>query len=199
MKRRPLILILCVSMLALAVWVGGGLRGEKPATGWTEVAPGIWRTAAMPHGHALVADGHALLIDCPQDPAGLLKDAKVKQIDAVLLTHHHRDTCALAAKFVKDKVPVRAPKASAEWLSPAGVAKFWAESIPLRNSRTSYFVVPEGIDGIDFSLDDGQTIDWRGWRGKVIATPGHSRDHVAFSATRDQGHPPLIFFGDALA
>ena len=199
MKRRPLILILSVALLMVTVWFAEGLRGEKPAPAWREVAPGIWRSTAMPHGHALVADGHVLLIDAPHDPARLLRDAKVTQIDAVLLTHHHRDTCALAAKFIKDKMPVRAPKASSDWLSPAAVTKFWAESIPLRNSRTSYFVVPEGINGIDFSLEDGQTIDWRGWQVKVIATPGHSRDHVAFAATLEKDQLPWIFCGDALA
>src|SRR5258706_14517956 len=58
-------------------------------------------------------------------------------------------------------------------------------------------MVPVGFDGIDFSLDGGQTIDWRGWSLKVIATPGHSRDHLAFAATKAGGD--LIFCGDALA
>ena len=48
-------------------------------------------------------------------PADALKAHGIKKIDAVLLTHHHRDTCAAAGKYLADKVPVRAPKASAAW------------------------------------------------------------------------------------
>src|SRR5262245_41949948 len=197
MRRRPLALLASLSALALAAWLGGVLRGEKPAAAWQQVAPGIWRTSAMPHGQALVSDGHALLIDCPHDPSALLKAAKISEIDAVLLTHHHHDTSALAADFVAKKIPVRASKQSADWLSPAAVAKFWSESIPLRNSRTAYFVHPVGIDGIDYSLGD-QTFAWRGWSIRVVPTPGHSRDHVAFAVTREAGQL-WVFCGDALA
>ncbi len=198
MRRRPLALMLSLGALALAAWLGGSLRGERPVAEWEQVAPGLWRTSAMPHGHALVAGGHALLLDCPHDIEGLRKDAKVSEIDAVLLTHHHHDTCALAAEFIAKKIPVRASKLSADWLAPAAVARFWRESIPLRNSRTAYFVDPVGIDGIDYSLDS-QVIDWRGWWVRVVPTPGHSRDHLAFAATREVGQAPWVFCGDALA
>src|SRR5262249_2945581 len=150
MPRRRLLALASVMVFGAVVWLAG-LRGEKPTPPWSEVAPGVWRTAAMPFGHALVADGHALLIDAPHDPAPLLKDARVSQIDAVLLTHHHHDTCAKAADLLAAKVPVRAPKASAEWLTVAGVKKHWQESIPLRGSRTAYFVVPTGFDGVECS------------------------------------------------
>lgn len=199
MRRRPMLVALCVLVCTLAVWLGNNLHGEKPTPSWVEIAPGIWRTSAAPHGHALVADGRALLIDAPHDAADLREHAKVTAVDAVLLTHHHFDTCAKAAEFLAAKVPVRAPKASAEWLTPEAVKKFWLESIPLRNSRTAYFVLPTGLDGVDCSLDDGQTIDWRGWSIRVIGTPGHARDHVAFALTREKNAAPWIFCGDAIA
>ncbi len=103
-----------------------------------------------------------------------------------------------SATFSRPRSPSCAAKTSAEFLAPAAVMKFWRESIPLRTSQTAYFMAPAGFDGIDFSLSDGQTIDWRGWSIRVIATPGHSRDHMAFAATHDQS-PPIIFCGDALA
>jgi glyoxylase-like metal-dependent hydrolase (beta-lactamase superfamily II) len=115
------------------------------------------------------------------------------------LTHHHRDTCAAAGKLLRDGVPVRAPKESAEWLIPDKVAKYWQESIPLRQSRTAYLVVPEGLKGIDCSLTDGQTISWNGWTVRVLATPGHSPDHVAFMASRGKDGKRLLFCGDAFA
>ena len=70
---------------------------------------------------------------------------------------------------------VRAPKASAEWLTPANVEKYWKESLPLRSSRTAYLVVPAGIDDIDCSLEDGQKIDWHGWSLQVVASRAQGR------------------------
>jgi glyoxylase-like metal-dependent hydrolase (beta-lactamase superfamily II) len=198
-RRRWAMVTATFCILGLAIWLGGFLRGERPGGEWKEIAPGVWRTADMPFGYALVNENHALLIDCPQSARSLKAQAKVETVDFVLLTHHHLDTCASMSDFLSARTPVRAAKASSEFLAPAAVKKFWQESIPLRNSRTAYFMVPVGFDGIDFSLDDGQTIDWRGWSLKVIATPGHSRDHLAFAATREKNQSPLVFCGDALA
>jgi glyoxylase-like metal-dependent hydrolase (beta-lactamase superfamily II) len=100
--------------------------------------------------------------------------------------------------FLAAKVPVRAPKASADLLSIEGVKKYWQDSLPLRNSRTNYLVVPVGFDGIDFSLDDKQEIDWHGWKLHIVATPGHSRDHIAIKAQKGDS-APIIFCGDALS
>src|SRR5262249_39288828 len=82
---------------------------------------------------------------------------------------------------------------------PDKVAKYWQESLPLRNSRTAYLVVAEGLPGIDSSLADGQAIDWHGWTVRVVATPGHARDHLAFPARQGTDGPLLLFCGDALA
>lgn len=210
-RRTTAVLLASVSIVAFAAWMGGILHGERPKADWKQIAPGVWRTAEMPYGYALVSDSHALLIDCPQSADGLKPAAKVEQIDGVLLTHHHFDSCARIGDFLAAKVPVRAAKTSAEFLAPAAVKKFWQDSIPLRNSRTAYFMAPIGFDGVDFSLDDGQKIDWRGWSLKVIATPGHSRDHLAFAASPPGSRPgfaqtlrpglgqTFVFCGDALA
>jgi len=199
MKRRGWALLATCIGVAAIVWLGTSTHGARPNAKWSEVAPSIWRSNDAPYGYALVADGHALLIDAPQPIDGLREAAMVKTVDRVLLTHHHYDGCAHAAAMIKEGMPVAAPKAGSPWLMPAEVRKFWQESIPLRNSRTAYFVLPEGIDGIDCSLDDGQTIDWRGWSIRVVATPGHSRDHVSFLATRDKKEAAVCFCGDVVA
>src|SRR5262249_19691983 len=87
-----------------------------------------------------------------------------------------------------------------------GVRTYWRDSLPLRTSRTAYLVFPEGMAGVDCSLSDGQTIDWGGWSIRVVATPGHSSDHVAYAARKASrgreapGDSPLLLFcGDALA
>jgi glyoxylase-like metal-dependent hydrolase (beta-lactamase superfamily II) len=193
---------LCVLTVAVAAWLSGADDKDKSKNaGWAEIAHGILRSPGLPAGYALTDGDTAMLIDAPVSAEGL-KAHGVKKIDAVLLTHHHRDTCAALGKYLAEKVPVRAPKASAEWLTPENVRKYWRESLPLRNSRANYFVVPEGFDGIEFSLDDGQKFDWHGWSIQVVATPGHSRDHVSFLASGGRKPPDSRLYalvGDALA
>jgi len=212
MKFHYPIVVLSLGILGAAVWLGAQKAEEgKTANDWKQVAPGIYRSPGMPAGYALIAGEHALLIDAPTHADGLKKHG-VRTIDAVLLTHHHRDTAAFAGHFLAQHVPVRAPRASAEWLTSEGVRAYWRTSLPLRTSQTTYLVLPEGLDGVDCSLSDGQTIDWNSWRVHVVATPGHSRDHVAFAVVRSQrsgngsnGSSPVasasglfLFCGDAL-
>jgi glyoxylase-like metal-dependent hydrolase (beta-lactamase superfamily II) len=177
--------------LAFVAWLSNA-DTKKPTVGWKEIASGILRTHVMPYGYAVVVDGHALLIDAPHGSAGL--DAKVERI---LVTHHHRDSVATLQSFLDSKVRVSASKLATEALSVEGVKKHWAESIPLRGSKTSYFVVPNGFADVEFNLEDGQTIEWRGKKIQVIATPGHTRDHLAF-ALQDKDSP-VIFCGDAIS
>jgi glyoxylase-like metal-dependent hydrolase (beta-lactamase superfamily II) len=150
-------------------------------------SPVVHVCTTEPRAYLIEANDRGVLIDCPDD-----LPAPPVPVDFVLLTHHHRDSVGGVQKFLDSNVPVRANKLSADWLTTANVAKFWKESIPLRNSRTAYFVHPTGFDGIDCTLADGQTIDWQGLKIEVIGTPGHSPDHLAF-AVGDKA-----FVGDAV-
>jgi glyoxylase-like metal-dependent hydrolase (beta-lactamase superfamily II) len=189
----------CLFAVVGVAWMSGpgqDLPGKGEA--WTEVAPGVLRSAGLPAGYALRSGERALLIDAPSGVAGL-RAGGVKKIDGVLLTHHHRDTCAAAGQLLRDGIPVRASKESAEWLTPEKVTKFWQESLPLRQSRSAYLVVPVGLAGVDCSLADAQMIGWQGWKIRVLATPGHSPDHVAFVAQKGEAGKRLLFCGDAFA
>src|SRR5207253_3752123 len=106
----------------------------------------------------------------------------IKKIGAVLRTHHHRDSCAFAAEYLRENIPVRAAESAAPLLKPDGVAKYWRESLPLRSSRTAYLVVPEGLADIDCSLKDGQNVKAGDWTIETIATPGHTFNHLSFAA-----------------
>jgi glyoxylase-like metal-dependent hydrolase (beta-lactamase superfamily II) len=199
MLRRCAILLIGLSLPLLALWLGAAAAPLKPE-GFDEVVPGVYRLAGSPTAYVLIEGESAIVIDAPArlaDARAPLARCGVKTIDFVLLTHHHRDTCEAATAFLKAGVPVRAAKASADWLAPDKVAKYWQDSIPLRNSRTAYLVHPTGLAGIDTSLVDGQTISWKGWTIQVVATPGHSADHVAYAARRKEAEPPIVFCGDA--
>ena len=181
MTKHRLPGLLSLAAVALVGWLSGADRGKPPEASWVEVHPGVLRTRSLPAGYALVDGSTALLIDAPQD-AGGLKAHGIKHVDGVLLTHHHRDTCAAVSRFLADGTAVRAAKASAEWLTPENVRKHWQTALPLRTSRAAYLVVPLGLAGIQYTLAPEQTIDWHGWTITIVETPGHARDHLAFLA-----------------
>ena len=213
----------CLCLLLATVWL---VRGERTNNRWREIPPGVWRSVGLPCGYALIDGDAALLIGASRSID--LQSLNVRRVDRCLLTHHHRDTSALARELIAAGIVVQAPKASAEWLHSEGVRRFWTACLPelitgkepALKERTfnafNYLVHPSGIDQIDCSLEDGQTMDWRGWRLTVVATPGHSRDHVSFAANHRVGQvsnlpgtqwqvenlpheAELIFCGDAFA
>ncbi|HEY3788831.1 MAG TPA: MBL fold metallo-hydrolase, partial [Urbifossiella sp.] len=196
MRARILLASLCIIMVGAIAWLSrAGSRDAKLQT-WEKIADGIFRTQRGPFGYAIVSGKKAVLIDAVVPPE-TVKELGAEAIEAVLLTHHHRDTAAFAAAYRKAGVAVRAAKESADWVTPAGVAKYWADSIPLRNSRTAYFVLAEGAPGADCTLEDGKNIEFDEWSIMPIATPGHSRDHFAFLAKKPTSASAFLFCGDA--
>lgn len=184
------------------------------AVRWSEVAPGVWRTGSAPFGHALVADQRCLLIGAPVGITPETLPPHVTSCELVLLTHHHRDSCANAAAFIAARIPVRAPQLSEAYLSVAGVAAYWEKSMPrvpldrfpALTERYwgdwTYLVHPVGIAGVVYDLDEGAELTWRGWTITAVSTPGHSKDHTAFLAMRSDrsnSSGPICFCGDAIA
>jgi glyoxylase-like metal-dependent hydrolase (beta-lactamase superfamily II) len=198
MRSRVLLAVVCISVVAVAAWFSAADPKADALKIWVKVDEGIYRTKEMPHCYALVSGEKALLIDASVPPE-TIAELGVKTVEAVLLTHHHRDAVEFASEYRKKGVAVRAPKESAEWIKPENVAKFWKESIPLRNSRTAYFVLPFGIEGVDCTIEENKSIGFAGWRIAPIATPGHSRAHFAYlcKPAGDTKGPAILFSGDA--
>jgi glyoxylase-like metal-dependent hydrolase (beta-lactamase superfamily II) len=194
MRPRLFLAAPCLAAVAAVAWLCHARL--QPAIGaWVEVMPGVFRTKQAPYGYAVVHGGRAVLIDAPVSPVAT-NALRADAIDAVLLTHAHRDTAAHAAAYRKAGVAVRAAKEGAEWLTPEGVTKAWKDAVPLRNSRTGYFLLPEGVPGIDCTLEPGKAIALGPWTVTPVATPGHSRDHLAFRLTKADG-TNVVCCGDA--
>ncbi|MCS6975576.1 MAG: MBL fold metallo-hydrolase [Gemmatales bacterium] len=192
--------ILAVGLTALGRWAEGRRHGEGR---WVEIAPGVLRSPGLPAAHALIAEGKTLLIDAPvaADPVEVARQG-LGPVEMVLLTHHHRDTAARVGDWLATGAKVRAPKASAEWLHPEGVSRYWRESLPLRTSRTAYLVVARGWPDVACDVEPGREIVWRNWRITPLFAPGHSPDHVAYlavDARLGDASPRILFAGDALA
>ncbi len=205
-------------ILALALGIGHQhSRAEgHPHASWRPVADNVWRSAGSPCAYALVDGTSCLIVGAPWAIAPDRLPEGCRRCELLLLTHHHRDSCASAAQFVKAGITVRAPKASAAWLSVEGVRRYWDVSLPRVKPGVfpplfermwgdwADLVLPEGIDDIRCDLAADDTITWHDWTLRVVATPGHSKDHVAYLATRrdDEGRgrsaAKLAFCGDAI-
>src|SRR5262245_34140490 len=103
MFKRFSLATLCVVLLGLAAWYGGSAQPVMDAPAWTVVAPGVLRSPGGVAGYALVEGKRALLIDAPAPTDGLAAHG-VRKVDAVLLTHYHRDVCAGVEPLLKQCV-----------------------------------------------------------------------------------------------
>jgi glyoxylase-like metal-dependent hydrolase (beta-lactamase superfamily II) len=182
------------------------------ATGaeWRELAPGVYRQDVTPAAYVVVDDKQAIGFGAPAElDLAALEQRLGCRVDTILLTHAHRDAGAAAERLVAEKRIVRAPKLSEPWLSPAGVAKYWADSVvmsienpPLKHRRWAqwyYFVPARGVEGVRFDLTDGDGIRVGKWTVKAVATPGHSPDHTSYIATREGDAARIVFCGDAFS
>lgn len=177
---------------------------------WRELAPGVYRQDSTPLAYVVVDGKQALGIGAPGDVDFASLETKLGcRVETIVLTHAHRDTTAAAARLVAEKRIVRASKLSESWLSPAGVAKYWADSVvmpienpPLKHRRWAqwyYFVPARGVAGVRFDIADGDEIRCGKWKLKAVPTPGHSPDHTAYIASRDGDAARIVFCGDAFS
>ena len=124
----------------------------------------------------------------------------VKKVDAVLLTHHHRDTCRGRQFLLADEGAGPPP----EGVGGVADGRGRPQSTGRSRCRCATRAPPT------WSCPRASTASTARWttarrstgtagRSQVVATPGHSRDHVAFAARKGKDGPLLVFCGDALA
>jgi glyoxylase-like metal-dependent hydrolase (beta-lactamase superfamily II) len=172
-----------------------GPRGDfDPETGaLVEVVPGIARVTAPNAGPFTYTGTNTFLVGVDRlvviDPGpsdkrhlkALLKAIDGRPVDAILLTHTHRDHSGLARRLKKK---IGAPI----WFShPHRLYReaTWLERRAL--ARSCDFTLKP-----DEELQDGDTVMVDGIGLSAIATPGHCENHLAFSVAST----PYLFIGD---
>jgi len=177
---------------------------------WRELAPGVWRQDSIPAAYVVVDGAEAVGFGAPAELDLASLEAKLAtKVGTVLLTHSHRDTTAAAERLLAEKRIVRASKLSEPWLSPAGVEKYWNDSVvtpiadpPLRHRRWAvwqYFVPARGVEGVRFDLADGDVLRCGKWSVTAFKAAGHSPDHTAYLAQHDDRPGRAVFCGDAFS
>ena len=54
------------------------------------------------------------------------------------------------------------------------------------------------IKGVTHTLHDNDTVELSGCQFKILATPGHTLDHIAYFTDSGEGNNPALFCGDTL-
>lgn len=133
----------------------------------------------------IVGRGRVAVIDPgPDDPAhvaAVLDAVKGETVEAILVTHTHRD---------------HSPAVPA--LKAATGATVYAEGVH-RPSRPLFMGEINALDASgdkdfrpDVVLDDGAAVDGPGWTLTAVHTPGHCANHTAFALAQEQA----LFSGD---
>jgi len=114
--------------------------------------------------------GEAAVVD-PGDPDAVLAALNARQLtlSTILITHHHFD-------------------------HTGGIEKLKAAT-----ACTVFGPQNPAITGVDHALGDGEQVTLFGNTLSVIAVPGHTLDHIAYSLPGDAaGVPGALFCGDTL-
>lgn len=128
-------------------------------------------------GSHIVGQGRVAVLDPgPDDPAHvatLLAALDGESIEAILVTHTHRDHSPAARALA---AATGAPVLGCARLAPGGPAAeaFDADYAPTR------------------VLADGEAVEGPGWTLTALATPGHASNHLAFALPQERA----LFTGD---
>ncbi|WP_457107064.1 MBL fold metallo-hydrolase [Methylobacterium sp. P5_C11] len=158
-----------------------------------DVAPLIRRRVA-PNGGPFTASGTctyvighgrvAILDPGPDDPAhidALLADLDGERIEAIVVTHTHRDHspgARLLAARTGAPVIGCGPHRAARALSEA--------EVPMLDASADRVYAPDRV------MVEGDTVAGPGWTLEAVETPGHTMNHLAFALPETQA----LFSGD---
>lgn len=165
-----------------------------PETGKpVRVAPGIVRVTAPNAGHMtfkgtnsfLLGETRLMVVDPgPADDShfgALMRAIGGRKVEAILLTHTHKDHSALAPRLRDElRAPIWFEGEHRPSRPPQRFERDWVKG------DSDYGFEP------DRRLRDGEIIEVSGMRIEVIATPGHCANHVCFGI-RDT---PWLLSGD---
>ncbi|HSO28450.1 MAG TPA: MBL fold metallo-hydrolase, partial [Candidatus Sulfomarinibacteraceae bacterium] len=160
----------------------------------TRLSPSLWWYRDTCNVYLWTAGDRGLLVDLG---SGGILDALpaigVREIEAVVHTHHHRDQCGGDDLAVELGIQLWVP-ARERALFEATEA-FWT----LRRTYDSYDASSLGFTRttsvpVSRGLADHERITWAGGQLEVIPTPGHTKGSISLAAEIDGS--TVVFTGD---
>jgi glyoxylase-like metal-dependent hydrolase (beta-lactamase superfamily II) len=163
----------------------------------TRLSPSLWWFRDTCSVYVWAHGQRALCIDFGSGAVlDVLDQIGVREIAAIVHTHHHRDQCGGDDRAAGLGIPIWVP--ARERALFESTEAFWR----LRRTYDSYDVSSEGFTratsvSVARSLGDHERVDWEGGTLEVLPTPGHTKGSITVLAEIDGA--PVGFSGDLIA
>lgn len=161
-----------------------------------QIDDGLFRFADTCNVYIIRQGDRGILIDFGSGSVmEVLKKIGIKQIEAVLMTHHHRDQGQGLDKAVKDGIPIFVPHMEQELFTD--LEGFWQGRQILNNYnvRQDRFSRLDSIE-IAGTLRDYEEISFGSITLLVVPTPGHTPGSISLMTSLDGKR--VIFSGDLI-
>ena len=152
----------------------------------TRLSPSLWWYRDTCNVYLWTAGPRGLLIDFGSGGIlDVLDRTGVREIEAILHTHHHRDQCGGDERAVELGIPIWVPERERGLF--ATTEAFWAtrrtydsyDASSLGRTRVRSLPVARG-------LRDHERITWAGGTFEVVPTPGHTKGSISVLASIDE-------------
>jgi glyoxylase-like metal-dependent hydrolase (beta-lactamase superfamily II) len=163
----------------------------------TRLSPSLWWYRDTCNVFLWAAGDRGLLIDFGSGGIlDVLDETGVREIEAVVHTHHHRDQCGGDDRAVTRGIPIWVP--ARERALFASTEAFWG----LRRTYDSYDASSVGFTRatsvpVARALADHERVDWGCGTLEVWPTPGHTKGSISLLAEIDG--VAVAFTGDLIA
>jgi glyoxylase-like metal-dependent hydrolase (beta-lactamase superfamily II) len=163
----------------------------------THLSPSLWWFRDTCNVYMWVDGEKALCIDFGSGAVlDVLDQVGVREIVAIVHTHHHRDQCGGDDRAAAIGIPLWVP--ARERAMFEATEAFWR----LRRTYDSYDASSAGFTRatsvpVARSLADHERIEWAGGALEVLPTPGHTKGSISVLAEIDGA--PVGFTGDLIA
>jgi glyoxylase-like metal-dependent hydrolase (beta-lactamase superfamily II) len=151
------------------------------------------------NAYVLRSGDSAILIDLGDGSViDHLGELGIKQIDALLLTDHHRELCQGIDRLDRKVTEVFAPKAEQELFENPTSFRKWYPTLGDKYSvyGASYARPPQNAIPLSKTLEANQEIELNGWKIRCLATPGHSPGGMTYLVSN--GEKLLAFTGGVI-
>jgi len=187
-------LAVAAAVLIAPLWAGPAVAANAQ---FEQLLPDLYLLRDTCNVYVLRDGDRAVAIDFgSSDWTGALNSLGVKQLDYVLLTHHHRDQCEGLLSYAGN-AELRAPSGEASSLTPDGVKTYWKRRTARPSGYpASFSVLPRGLATVQCKLAEGGDLFWGRHRIRFLPTPGHTAGALTIMVTW-QGRN-VFFCGDAV-
>ncbi len=160
------------------------------------ILPHTYRFEDTCNTYVLTRDDRAVVIDCGSGAVATeLAGIGVKTVDWLLFTHHHRDQCFGAKRFLEQGAQIAVPHYERFLFEQA--TDYWQQKriYDNYNDRNTFLTIGEDLP-VAASLEDYGRFEWGGYSFLILPTPGHTQGSVSLMVDVDRTR--VAFTGDLM-